>query len=901
MQSFYGGRRGQSFELVRTYPSIVAMSQDFASPNCTVYYGQYVTIDSKDSDRGKIFKRTGNLGNGLSGAVLVGTLPNQEGISSSLVIKAYNSIQDGEDLTLSPANEDLIDGSIQEDSLGIRYKVIDNPETNQAETQLGLKLPYNVINWYIDPRPSAKQIQIEEEYKKPFHQAYLLTSPVALNGDKITQLDQITNSNLESHRPLYENPSSSEEISVLARPILAYQIEKEISTDVYTKTSQDYVIFNPRVQGLYVSTGANQYTPSQDESKISERTYYIHTLRFSTVTAWYKLCDFDQSNIVYDENTGIITITNQNGQTSNIYIRQVEDFQLDEQGYISMKYIDASTPVYKEIDNPTGKPKAQGWYEEGVGSVYVLTEDTTVILNKKYYQKSYEHTKVINENNPIQWITNISYDNLTESLVITYNTRVTQSIPSPVNSVSKMEYDEKTGKIYVVYTKPKTTDRYELIEGDTPIEDFSDIYEIAQSYYQDIEDKIQNGQITSYEAYKAEVYNICEIFKGREDLYVRTQDSSKKTYTYETTTWNKIYFNQDGEITIPATENIGTIRSVIGIDYADKGIIITYNTGEREYFNLNLRGVKTIGYDTNHENLVITYTNGDSEVLGIALRVTSIRFNSKNQLVFKFNDNTEITTSKSIEYPDTIEFNSLSQKLELIMNTSYKYTKKTFEPDETNPKEMGLFEYNSQLDYYFETEDTSIIPEKDYYERSTTKKNKEISPALNYIQDVQIDPKTYELLILFSDREQQGTREYEGRTGYKSLGYIKDQSGIFITEVLDSSIYNPNYGTIEKAIISLNTLYPYGRNGNPHECVAVGGQNESKTIFAFDNERRTWYMLGRFSGMSYIAAATEEDYREGKAIPVKNLPAGGMWYVIRNGEDDYADYLERYGVYWEEY
>ena len=53
--------------------------------------------------------------------------------------------------------------------------------------------------------------------------------------------------------------------------------------------------------------------------------------------------------------------------------------------------------------------------------------------------------------------------------------------------------------------------------------------------------------------------------------------------------------------------------------------------------------------------------------------------------------------------------------------------------------------------------------------------------------------------------------------------------------------------------------------------------------------------------MTYIAAATEEDYREGRAIPVENLPAGGMWYIIRNGDDDYAEYLERYGVYWEEY
>jgi hypothetical protein len=112
-----------------------------------------------------------------------------------------------------------------------------------------------------------------------------------------------------------------------------------------------------------------------------------------------------------------------------------------------------------------------------------LTEDTSVIPNKTYYQKSYEHTVIINGDNPIQWITDISYDNLTENLVITYNTGVSQAFPSPVNSVSKMQYDKNTGKIYVTYTKPKIIDRYELIEGDTPIEDFSDIYEIAQNYY----------------------------------------------------------------------------------------------------------------------------------------------------------------------------------------------------------------------------------------------------------------------------------------------------------------------------------------------------------------------------------------------------------------------------------
>ena len=167
MESFYGGRRGQSFELVKTYSSISAMSLDFSSPNCTVYYGQYVTIDSTDADRGKIFKRTGNLNNGLYGAVYVGTLPNVEGVGTSLSIKPYNNITGGQDLILSTASNDLISGATQEEAINIRYKTALNPETNKEETSIGFKLPYNVIDWYIDPRSDAKQFEIKGSYNKP--------------------------------------------------------------------------------------------------------------------------------------------------------------------------------------------------------------------------------------------------------------------------------------------------------------------------------------------------------------------------------------------------------------------------------------------------------------------------------------------------------------------------------------------------------------------------------------------------------------------------------------------------------------------------------------------------------------------------------------------------------------
>lgn len=42
--------------------------------------------------------------------------------------------------------------------------------------------------------------------------------------------------------------------------------------------------------------------------------------------------------------------------------------------------------TYVEVENPTGNPKAQGYYEKS-GNTYILTEDTTVDSEKTYYRK----------------------------------------------------------------------------------------------------------------------------------------------------------------------------------------------------------------------------------------------------------------------------------------------------------------------------------------------------------------------------------------------------------------------------------------------------------------------------------------------------------------------------------
>ena len=51
--------------------------------------------------------------------------------------------------------------------------------------------------------------------------------------------------------------------------------------------------------------------------------------------------------------------------------------------------------AYSKIENPTGNPKQQKWYEL-VNNKYVLTEDTTVTEGKTYYKR-------VNKSVVIKW------------------------------------------------------------------------------------------------------------------------------------------------------------------------------------------------------------------------------------------------------------------------------------------------------------------------------------------------------------------------------------------------------------------------------------------------------------------------------------------------------------------
>ena len=90
--SFYGGRRGASFVIKKSYPSIEAMISDFQTLSCQVNFEQYVLINTQNKnhpDNGKLFRR--GLDVNSSRTILRNNISEQEGGYVAEEITAYGA------------------------------------------------------------------------------------------------------------------------------------------------------------------------------------------------------------------------------------------------------------------------------------------------------------------------------------------------------------------------------------------------------------------------------------------------------------------------------------------------------------------------------------------------------------------------------------------------------------------------------------------------------------------------------------------------------------------------------------------------------------------------------------------------------------------------------------------
>ena len=196
MESFYGGKRGASFVLAKTYSDIQDMIEDFGQGESfdEVKFGEYVLIDneSDETNHGSLYQRGHDSENDYGGAVYIGKITGpkgdtgDDGKSPSLEIVHYSSLASEPPQELTIVGADLVSGATTN---VIKYKTSSSVVSGANKLQIGFQFPYPVVNL---TGPGVTQVS-----SGPFYYEYNISGGGSGNasilvrpGNQITSADK---------------------------------------------------------------------------------------------------------------------------------------------------------------------------------------------------------------------------------------------------------------------------------------------------------------------------------------------------------------------------------------------------------------------------------------------------------------------------------------------------------------------------------------------------------------------------------------------------------------------------------------------------------------------------------------------------------------------------------------
>ena len=242
MYSFYGGKQGASFIISKSFNSVQEMIDVFKQGyNYTeVAFDEYVLINTEDKTneengrlyrRGYEFNKTDENNNPTGGAVYIGTIVGPAGSASKLSLDTYNKVkaqydqinngsQAGVDslisegnFTVGADNGSLVPGSYLDDDNNRKFNdditwvsvCVRNDTETDAETYVGLKIPYTVFDFKtecIDSKenPKVEQVPTEDGQFHPFYQKWNFSIPRGFKGDSFRNFRvEVANEEIEDY------------------------------------------------------------------------------------------------------------------------------------------------------------------------------------------------------------------------------------------------------------------------------------------------------------------------------------------------------------------------------------------------------------------------------------------------------------------------------------------------------------------------------------------------------------------------------------------------------------------------------------------------------------------------------------------------------------------------------
>ena len=665
MYSFYGGRPGNSFTIIASFPTVQAMIDAFSGgPNYTdVHYDEHVIInteDKNDSTNGQIYRRGYDYSNIMGGAELIGTIVGPAGRSPNLALNSYQSIYDeyfqgdtanetvitkdsnNNTITMrakgqnSIINEDLVPGKTRINNQDVFNDTIKwvsysvrKPDGNDTTVEIGFKIPYPVIDFETSNIAfwQTAQPQRTDDKSHPFYEKWKINIPCGQKRGGLQNFRVVGAADINNNIESYKNAAAMVEDINQNREILVY----------------DYYVYND-----------NLGNPIQEPQK---KTFYIGDYNM------IRSIDVDE------EGTLTISYTHNDDQTFQKMIKWIERVELKEDGTLSFKYNNQNEEVdlenkIKWITNlylePNGKLMASFNYGED-------EEITTSGISSDENNESEE--EIIEEPIVLKWIKNI---HLSPEGIITifYNNEETEQIndSTPLKFINDIELTNQ-GILQVKYNilDNNNNNLIEDINQNNPIKWVSSINnntskgKLKFTYNDSTEDNFDFVYPTNIEIDQTlDMQNPQNQYKIKTTYSTGDVQYSNLPINYI----KKMLINSNGHLLVQYTDynqNVGasTIINNVTQNWADLGIVspeaFGFNNSTTTITNKYITGLLIPSeIENNYENLV--FSINVSQFLPknlISISITGCEIivyysNNTSDTILIDNNNSYITSNKDI-------------------------------------------------------------------------------------------------------------------------------------------------------------------------------------------------------------------------------------------------------------
>ena len=529
MYSFYGGRPGNSFIIVKNFISVEDMVNNFKNgPNYPdVHYDEYVLINTRNKlneENGRIYRRGYNYQDDMGGAEYIGTIVGPQGNAPHLHLTTPNmvdnihwqseaesstiisseSYSDDEQWANLPKPQFIpgmqrISNNNSDEEVLIQYNdeiiwktcSIRTENNDITHAYIGLTIPYPVFEFSTKTiseyeNANIERLKTEDNLDHPFFYNQQISIPKGIHGDSIVGV-YITNYATEESKNIINLPEAYK--SNTTKPFFMCEVEN------YDNGKEDSIIYNQ-----------SELKEAEKIGKVQKKYYYIGEYKVvkditlnqnGTLTKKYNDNTEDElgtlkwiDNISLSDN-GKLEITYNNNTTDELGpLKWIDNISLSNDGELEITYNNSGFENYtttlewiKDItldQNGTLTKKYTGNKPDIVESLQwidnlELSEDGKL---KAHFNTGVSSSDILNT---LKWINNISLSDDGE-LKITYNTKNSQNNQNQSASftlkwIDDIQFNENNnGKLKIVYnTKNSQNNQNQYVEFDNAISQITDM------------------------------------------------------------------------------------------------------------------------------------------------------------------------------------------------------------------------------------------------------------------------------------------------------------------------------------------------------------------------------------------------------------------------------------------